>query len=411
MNPRLPEPPPHEASLLTDYEPPAPDRDRWGLHLGLFVFTFVSTVWCGGFLVARDVRWTVSADGPVPGWLAVLADPAFLQDGLMYAVPFLLFLTVHEFGHYTAARLLRTRVSLPYFIPIPLPGTLGTFGAVIRIQEPLRRTRQLFDIGAAGPLAGFVVAVGVLVAATLTLPGADYLLSVTGHADTARFLEATGSFPPFDPSLVAQGSTAMVMGDTPLFHLLGSLGWTRVPGNEVIHYPLLLAGWLGLFFTALNLLPVGQLDGGHVVYALFGPAVHRVVARVTTLLLLFSGAVGLARDLGGLAPWTLWVAVALVLSLALARLFDGEWRLVGIGTAIGTALVALVTLALPGLAAHVGWTGWLFWVLMILFVIRVDHPPVLVREPLTPVRKALGWLCIVIFVLCFSIQPIQVFTG
>ena len=402
---------PAEGSLLTDYEPPAPDRGRPLLHLGLFLATFASTVWCGGFLVARDVRWSVAAGGAVPGWLAVLADPAFLQDGLMYAVPFLLFLTVHEFGHYTAARLVGTRVSLPYYIPIPLPGTLGTFGAVIRIKEPLRRTRQLFDIGAAGPLAGFVVAVGVLVAAVVTLPPADYLLSISGHADSARYLAQTGAFPPFDRSLVAPGSTAMVLGDTPLFHLVGGLGWVRVPGNEIAHYPLLLAGWLGLFFTALNLLPVGQLDGGHVVYALFGPAVHRVVARVTTLLLLFSGAVGLAGDLGGVSPWTLWASLALVLSLALARLFDGEWRLVAAGTAVGTALVALVALALPGLAEAVGWTGWLFWIVMILFVIRVDHPPVLVREALTPGRKALGWLCIAIFALCFSVQPIQVFAG
>ncbi len=395
--------------LLTDYEPPEPRR--WPLHLGLFLATFASAVWCGGFLVARDVRWSVAVDGAVPPWLAVLADPAFLQDGLMYAVPFLFFLTVHEFGHYTAARLLRTRVSLPYYIPIPLPGTLGTFGAVIRIKEPLRRTGQLFDIGAAGPLAGFVVAVGVLVGAALTLPGADYLLSISGHADSARYLAETGAFPPFSPDLVARGSMAMVFGDTPLFHLVGGLGWTRVPGNEIVHYPLLLAGWLGLFFTALNLLPVGQLDGGHVVYALFGPAVHGIVARVTTLLLLFSGATGLARDLSGVAPWTLWASLALIVSLALARLLDGEWRLVAIGTAVGTALVALVVLALPELAARVGWTGWLFWTVMILFVIRVDHPPVLVPEPLTPGRKVLGWLCIVIFALCFSIQPIQVIGG
>ena len=250
----------------------------------------------------------------------------------------------------------------------------------------------------------------------LTLPGPGYLTDVSGHADTARYLVETGAFPTFDPDLVARGSQALVLGDTPLFHAVGALGWVRVPGNEIAHYPLLLAGWLGLFFTALNLLPVGQLDGGHVVYALFGPAVHGVVARVTTLLLLFSGAVGLASDLGDPAglmvgPWTLWAALALVLSLALARLFDGEWRLVAVGTAVGTALVAVVVVGLPGLAARVGWAGWLFWVAMILFVIRVDHPPVVRPEPLTPARKALAWLCIAIFALCFSVQPIQVFTG
>ena len=397
-------------SLLTDYEPPAPRPGRPLLHLGLFLLTFVSVTWCGGFLVSRDRLWSTDGAGLWP-WLAVLGDPDFLHDGLVYATAFLSFLTAHEFGHYLAARLRQTRVSLPYFLPIPLPGTFGTFGAVIQIREPLRRTRQLFDIGAAGPLAGFVVALGVLLAAVLTLPGADYFQAMRGHADVLGQLATSGTFPAFDAATPAPGTMAMVLGDTPLFHLISGLGWVRVPGHEIAHYPLLLAGWLGLFFTALNLLPVGQLDGGHIVYALFGPRVHGIVARVTTMLLLVSGAVGLAGDLAGVSPWTLWPALALILSLALARLLDGEWRLVALGVAGGTAIVAGLVLGLPELAARVGWTGWLFWVGLILFVIRVDHPPVRIQEPLTPGRRALGWLCIVIFVLCFSIQPIQIVGG
>lgn len=402
-------------SVLTDYEPPAePDQDRIGLHLGLFLATFVSAVWCGGILVSRSVRWEPLLDlgGGIGGLLALLTSRAFLQDGFLYAVPFLGFLTVHEFGHYTAARWLKTRVSLPYYIPIPLPGTLGTFGAVIRIKEPLRQTRQLFDIGAAGPLAGFVAAVLILVAAVLTLPGAEYLLSVEGHGDVVTYLRSFGRFPAFDPSRVADGSMAIVFGDTPLFHLIGSLGWTRVPGNELAHYPVLLAGWLGLFFTALNLLPVGQLDGGHVVYALFGPRVHQIVARVTTMLLLLSGGIGLVADLApGTMPFVMWSGLALIYAAAMAWMFRGEWLLVGSSVAFLTAATAFLVVVLPALALSVGWTGWLFWVAMILFVIRVDHPPVLVREPLTPGRKALGYLCIVIFLLCFSIQPIQLYGG
>ncbi|WP_420456618.1 site-2 protease family protein [Rubrivirga sp.] len=412
MEPRPPAP--GTSSVLTDYAPPTPEGDRVGLHVGLFVATLVSAVWCGGLLVGRSALWAPVAEGTsdVVALLSLLTDRAFLEDGFLYAVPFLGFLTVHEFGHYLAARWRRTRVSLPYFIPIPLPGTLGTFGAVIRIKEPLRRTRQLFDIGAAGPLAGFVVAVAVLVVAVLTLPGADYLLGVGGHQDVVTYLRTFGRFPAFDVAQAGGATSALVFGDTPLFHLIGSLGWVRVPGDEMVHYPVLLAGWLGLFFTALNLLPVGQLDGGHVVYALFGPAVHRVVARVTTLLLLLSGGVGLALDLSrppGLfvSAWTLWPAVALVYAAALAWLLRDEWFLVGSATAFLTAVTAFLVVLLPGLAGSVGWTGWLFWVGMILVVIRVDHPPVLVEEPLTPGRKALGVLCIVIFVLCFSIQPIQ----
>ena len=412
-------PRPGSPSLLTDYAPPGapPERDRIGLHVGLFLATFACMVWAGGSLVGRTALWGAPPEDPsaldrVLGSLRLLADPAFLHDGFAYAVPFLFFLTVHEFGHYTAARLLRTHVSLPYYIPVPLAGSLGTLGAVIRIKEPLRRTRQLFDIGAAGPLAGFVVAVGVLVWAVLTLPPPEYLLGVESHEGVVAAILATGEFPAFNPSQMAPTSMALVLGDTPLFHVLNGLGDLRVPGHEIIHYPVLLAGWFGLFFTALNLLPVGQLDGGHVVYALFGPAVHRVVARVTTILLLLSGGIGLVADLGGMMPgWQIWLTLGLVYALAFARLFEGEWRLVGPAVAGGVGLVALVVVALPGLAASVGWLGWLLWVGLILFVIRVDHPPVQVHEPLTPGRKALGYLCLVIFGLCFSIQPLQLYAA
>ena len=420
----MPDPPrpgdaprPGGASVLTDYAPPAADPapDRLWVHVALFAATFASMVWAGGALVGRALLWpTEPSAAPLLDavGLSLLGDPDFLRDGLLYAVPFLLFLTVHEFGHYVAARLLKTRVSLPYYIPVPLLGSLGTFGAVIRIKEPLRRTRQLFDIGAAGPLAGFVVAVGVIVAAVLTLPPAEYLLDVPGHQAEAALLAQTGALPAFDRAAVEPGTQALVFGDTPLFHLLNGLGAYRVPGHEVMHYPVLLAGWLGLFFTALNLLPVGQLDGGHVVYALFGPAVHRVVARVTTLLLLLSGGVGFVLGTAfGLGPELRWVALGLLYALAFVRLFEGVWSLVAAGVGGALGLTALVVFATPGLAAAVGYSGWLVWIGLILFVIRVDHPPVLVREPLTPGRKALGYLCLVIFALCFSIQPIQIVTG
>lgn len=415
MDPLSPPGRPAEASVLTDYAPPEPTPDRLWVHAALFVATFASTVLCGGLLVGRSLLWPTAPQSFFEA-VALLATPTYLADGLAYAVPFLLFLTVHEFGHYIAARVRDTRVSLPYFLPVPILGAFGTFGAVIRIKEPLRRTRQLFDIGAAGPLAGFVVAVGVLVVAALTQPPPEYLLGVAGHADVVETIRQTGAFPVFDASEVPAGVTAYVFGDTPLFHLIGSLAPLRVSADEIIHYPMLLAGWLALFFTALNLLPVGQLDGGHVVYALFGPAVHRVVARVTTLLLLLSGGVGTVMDLGsapGLAlePWLAWLVLVVAYAVALGFLFARDWRLVAASLVTMTGLTALLVLGLPGLAAAVGWSGWLFWVGMILFVIRVDHPPVLFEEPLTPGRKALGYLCLAIFVLCFSIQPIQMLGG
>ena len=407
-----PLPPPDGASVLTDYDPPE-DRDRIGLHLGLFALTFVSMVWAGGWFAGRGALWQAPPEG-AGTWgalLSTLTDPVFLSDGATYAVAFLSFLTVHEFGHYLTARWWKTRVSLPYYIPVPIPlpyVSLGTMGAVIRIREPLRRTRQLFDIGAAGPLAGFVVAVGVLLAAVLTLPPVEYLADV-GHAADVAYYQANGELPPFVPEEVE--GMAFVFGDTPLFRLLGGLGAMQIPGHEVMHYPLLLAGWLGLFFTALNLLPVGQLDGGHVVYALFGAAVHRVVARIATLVLTLSGVIGLARIEGLVPEWAVWPLVAALVALVAGRVFAGDWRLMLAGTATLTGLAAWIVEALPGLAARVGWTSWLFWVALILFLIRVDHPPVRVEEPLTPGRTALGVLCLVIFALCFSIQPIQIVGG
>ena len=128
------------------------------------------------------------------------AQWAKLFDGLRYSVPLLLFLTAHEFGHYIAARRHRINVSLPYYIPLPIPDVLhfGTFGAVIRIREPLRRLRQLFDVGVAGPLAGFVVAIGIVAYALLTLPPPEYLLDVSevGHVTRSNTRSrTTGAFP------------------------------------------------------------------------------------------------------------------------------------------------------------------------------------------------------------------------
>lgn len=410
--------------MLTDFAPPgrAADRDRTWVHVGLFLATFASAVFVAGWGYPQTFSNGVTTLTPLigreghyitNGWTARLAD------AVMYAFPFLLFLTVHEFGHYIAALRSRIRVSLPYYIPLPF--ALGTFGAVIRIKEPIRSTRQLFDIGASGPLAGFVVALGVLLLAVFTLPPVEYLLSADvalpgfeqPHVQTVEQFRQTGMFPSVG---IGAAGGAIVFGDTPLFHAMQSLGAYRVPGYEIMHYPLLLAGWLGLFFTALNLLPVGQLDGGHVVYAMFGPTVHAIVARITTLILLISGSVGwaqqmvpeLARGFGPEWFWGGWAVLGLLLFVYLRRFFGGSvlHALGGVPVLIGLTLAVLEFA--PGLASGAGYWGWLIWSGLILFVIRLDHPPVLVHEPLSPVRRALGWACIAIFLACFSLQPIGV---
>ncbi|MDX1438706.1 MAG: site-2 protease family protein [Rubricoccaceae bacterium] len=372
-----------------------PPRERYGLHLGLFLLTLASTIWAGGLLIGRGLLYEQ------------VGMSAFFQDGVRYAVPFLFFLTTHEFGHYFAARTHNLSVSLPYYIPIPLIGIyaihLGTLGAVIRIREPFRKTAQLFDVGAAGPLAGFVVALGLLVVSTLTLPPVEYLLDVGGHEDVVRAVQETGIFPA--PNLDGAGEV-ILFGDTPLFAIVRNL----VPGlpspSELMHYPLLLAAWLGLFFTALNLLPVGQLDGGHVVYALFGPKAHAIIARVVTFLLLISAMIGIGRDYG--AVWYTWPIAGCVVGYLLWRIFDSNWKLVFPALTFLLAVGFFVPGLLPAVAAQTGYAFWLVWVALIVFVIRVDHPPVLEKEPLTFKRKLLGYLCLVIFMLCFSVQPIFV---
>ena len=399
-----------EHSILTDYDAPL-TRQRYGLHLLLFVLTLASTVYVGGFLVGRGELYETFAltIGRLDlTWLTVLLDPDYLLDGLRYAVPFLCFLTAHEFGHFFAARRHGVAVSLPYYIPLG-PLGFGTLGAVIRIREPIRRTRQLFDIGAAGPLAGAVVAFALLLVALATLPPPTYLLDVPGHEATALYAATHGVFPPV---VAPPGGTVLLFGDTPLFWLVRQ----AVPGlpspGELMHYPVLLAAWLALFFTALNLLPVGQLDGGHVVYALFGPRVHGFVARAVTLVLFVSGAVGFGHDIPpqlGHWAWTTYPVLGLVLLALFSRFFRRDWPM-AIGAAAAVLLVAFGANALlPAVADAVGYWGWLIWVGLIVFLIRVDHPPVLVHEPLTPARRALGYLCLVLFVLSFSIQPI--YTG
>ena len=395
-----PERPP---DLLGPFLPPDPPRDRVWLHVALFLATFAAMVYVSAFAPAFGLAYT---DRELA--YAALGWPERLADGLRYAVPFLLFLTVHEFGHYLTARRLGISASLPYFLPVPLPGSLGTFGAVIRIREPFRRMRDLFDVGAAGPLAGVVVAIAVFAVGALTLPGAAYFAGIPGHEPMQTALAQTGRLPAFDPAALGPQGAAVVFGETPLTALLGSLGPYRVPGDELAHFPLLIAGWLGLFFTALNLLPVGQLDGGHVVYALFGPRVHAIVSRVTVLLMTMSAALGYAVIGGG---WIFWTTLALGVSVVAAKLFEGEWHLVVPTVAVVVAGIGAVATFLPGLAARAGYSGWTVWILLILFLIRVDHPFVPPTEPLTPVRRVLGYLCIVLFLMSFSVRPIEFVFG
>jgi len=274
--------------------PPPRARRRWWLHIALFIATAAS---------------------------------CYLVAGPAYAVGIMAILLTHEMGHYLTSLRWRVDVSLPYFLPFPdIPmvarSPIGTFGAVIVMKSRMPNRRSLLDIGAAGPVAGFLVSLAVL-AIGLGLSRIDVLPNV---------------WPP-------EGYMAYVFGDSLLFIglrwlILGPLP----PGHEVFLHPLARAGWVGLFVTALNLLPIGQLDGGHILYAL-----HRRHYRLIVLVTTF-------------------------------------------------ALVALVFVSAV-------WT--LFALLAVVF--GQKHPPPLDDvTPIDPIRRAIGYFCLVILILCFMPNPLDV---
>ncbi|MBB4061474.1 site-2 protease family protein [Salinibacter ruber] len=387
---------------------PQPTADRYWLHLLLFVLTLASTVYVGASWWANRLLHYEAHDQTISLFFLTL-NQAWLVDGLRYAIPLVGFLTVHEFGHYFAARYHNVRTSLPYYIPFPFNG-IGNFGAVISIRQRIPSTRSLFDIGVAGPLAGFVVALGALIYGFATLPPPEYLLDLPGHEALKAHIRQHGTFPDVRPTS-GNGMPVLIVGYTPLYWALSQVFANVPPMYEMYHYPVLFAGWLGLFFTALNLLPVGQLDGGHVLYALLGDAWHRRFAQAFVFVLLFSGGIGfmdgMQQSLQDVSPWlgrASWLILAAIYYGYLYKIFGGTDRrtwagLVGLLSGVGAAMA----LGWTGL----GWTGWLVWSLLIIFLVRVKHPPVLRPQRLTPGRRILGYLAIAIFILCFSLQPLS----
>src|SRR5579875_2036346 len=248
------------------------------LNLALFLLTFVTTSMAGAYLAGA----TFSLWHP-------LASAAALAAGFTFSIPLMAILLAHEMGHYLTARRNGVDVSLPYFIPAPFPSVfiVGTFGAFIRIRQMPSTRRVMFDIGAAGPWAGFILSVPILMI--------GLKLSHVG---------------PLDPSVGGYN-----LGNSLLFVALVHLVLHVDPNAANIDLsPIAFAGWLGLFVTTLNLLPVGQLDGGHVVYALFGRR-HRTISRlfVAGCVLMVIVPVIFGWDFWG--GWLFWAALLFVLGL------------------------------------------------------------------------------------------------
>ena len=367
-------------------EEPKDKKDNIWLHLALFIITFITTTlagaeWRYGQTVWGDYSW------------------ADFRSGLAFSFPFLLFLTVHEFGHYFTAKKYNVKASLPYYIPVWFAGvvpSIGSMGAVIRIKEMIQSRKQHFDIGIAGPLAGFIIALGVLYYGFTNLPPQDYIYKV--HPE---YLEMGENWE--EQAYEQEG--VMYLGKNLLFVLFEEFvvdNPERLPNAyEVIHYPWLFAGFLALFFTALNLLPIGQLDGGHILYGLVGYRKHKVVATTLFVLLVFWAGLGFV-DRSDYESLLMSVPLSALISYYLfGRLqISTSQRIILVLTVVLAQL--LTAFFFPGAR---GYSGWMLFAFLIGRFLGVYHPPALFDQPLSTGRKVLGWLALIIFILCFSPEP------
>lgn len=253
------------------FVPPPPavrsPRNRPMLHLGLFLATVVTTLIAGAIF---------HADNGTLHWREILGRPALWLSGAPYSLSVLAILLAHEMGHYLACRHYGVDASLPYFVPgIPI---LGTFGAFIRIRERIPDRKALFDIGVAGPLSGFVVAVPIFL----------YGMS------RSRIIPAS-----------AAGETDFYLGFPALFLLVAPFFFPAVPEGSLLSLsPYLSAAWVGMLATSLNLLPAGQLDGGHICYAI-SRRMHARISRLTLIGVILLGALHRA--------WLVWAVILLLL--------------------------------------------------------------------------------------------------
>jgi len=270
------------------------------LQIVLFILTMLSTLFVGAMQTGADI----------------LKDPWKIYYGLPFALTLMIILLTHELSHYFASKKHGVNATLPYFIPAPT--IIGTFGAFIKMKSPIVTRKALIDIGASGPIAGFIVSV---IAVMIGL----HLSKIVPVVETKG---------------------ALTLGDSILFSFLAQTVLGVTPADsDILLNPVAFAGWIGLFVTSMNLIPVGQLDGGHIAFAFLGEKQTR-----------------------------LSFILVLVMSL------------------LGVLL----------------WEGWIIWAFLLL-VLGLRHPPVISWEvPLDNRRKVIGWLTFVIFILTFIPVPFRI---
>jgi len=364
-------------------------------HTLLFIATFICVTFAGILWVGQ----TANVDSYWQMW----------PEGALFAALLLAFLGTHEFGHYFAAVYHKVKVSLPYFIPVPIG--IGTLGAVIRIEEQIRDTKKLFDIGISGPIAGFVVSLIILMYGFSTLPGPEFIENFAGHEEIITHIQETGTFSSNPPETESEVET-ILLGNTLLYSFLAGFFDNVPPMFEMYHYPFLFAGWLGLFFTALNLTPVGQLDGGHILYSLIGFEKHKKVARLIYGGLLTLAGIEMIPFLYisinewlpgyGYSSLLIW---SLIVFFLLGKAFHRELNWI-VPTFVLSVGLAFIYLFISSGFTQSGSLIWVFWSFFIAYFVKIEHPPVILEQPLSPARRRMGWISMVIFILCISPNPI-----
>jgi membrane-associated protease RseP (regulator of RpoE activity) len=337
-------------AIPTFIEPAALPRSRalrptareWLRHSLLFLVTIASTTFAGVTIAADSNQLDVAMPDPsrlidylfyIPEYYVrsvaqlldyALHNPAIIFQGLIFSAALLAILVAHEMGHYVACRRYGVDATLPFFIPAPPLFLAGTFGAFIKIRSQIPSRRALFDIGLAGPLAGFVVAMPVAFLGILTLQ-------------------------PAPPPVLGHGITSLTLNDPLLIRLVA--GALRVRLDNAAANPYYMAAWLGLLVTSLNLMPVGQLDGGHGTFAVFGLLAHKWIGRI--------------------------------------------------------AFVSMAVLALLGWFWHGSPSGFLYTVLLAI-MLKVRHPQPGEMEPLGTARIWIAILTLIVFALSFWPFPITI---
>jgi len=370
------------------------------LQIFLFIITFISATLTGAEWIYGRVFFFGEN---TLGW------PEFFE-GFKYSVPFLGVLTIHEFGHYFTAKKHKTDVTLPYYLPLWLGGlnsTFGTLGAFIRIKERINSRIKYFDIGISGPLAGFVASLFVLWYGFRHLPPLDYVFELFpvfkqyGN-DYGKFLETSPDY------------MSLKLGDSLIFNFFEQ----NVSTGELPHpylytnYPIIFAGYLSLFFTALNLLPIGQLDGGHILYGLIGDRAFNIVSPILFYCFVFYAGLGYFNAYEFTTQDTQmfsvligkFVAFILFNYFCFSKITDNIMTNLVITLSV-VSLQLLISYFFPTIE---GYSGFLAFGLMIGRFLGVYHPSTSDMKPLTLERKILGWVALIIFIICFSPKPFTI---